>query len=103
MAKGTVLSFSPEMINSGPRSGFLVSTFASVHELRLVVAPETAAPRRPALRRSHRDLSPLLTHGVGEAKLFVGEWKGTVGLAVTMPLGARAVRDLGAGRAPNSG
>src|SRR4051812_23882754 len=27
---GTVLSFSPEMISSGPRSGFLVSTWASV-------------------------------------------------------------------------
>ncbi len=38
MAKGTVLSLSPETINSGPRSGFLVSTFASVHGLRLAVA-----------------------------------------------------------------
>ena len=50
MAKGTVLSFSPEMINSGPRSGFLVSTFASVHELRLAVAACNGGTRRPALR-----------------------------------------------------
>src|ERR1700730_13878878 len=38
MAHGTVLSFSPEMIRSGPRSGFSVSTFASVHGFRLAVA-----------------------------------------------------------------
>src|SRR6184192_1269259 len=38
MAQGTVLSFSPEMISSGPRSGFSVSTFASVQGLRLAVA-----------------------------------------------------------------
>ena len=38
MAHGTVLSFSPEMISSGPRSGFSVSTFASVHGLRLAAA-----------------------------------------------------------------
>jgi hypothetical protein len=38
IAQGTVLSFSPEMISSGPRSGFFVSTFASVHGLRLAVA-----------------------------------------------------------------
>ncbi len=36
----------------------------------------------------------VLTHGVGEVKLFVGQWKDTVGLAVTMPLGARAVAIL---------
>jgi hypothetical protein len=38
MAQGTVLSSSPEMISSGPRSGFLVSTFASVQGLRLAAA-----------------------------------------------------------------
>jgi len=31
---GTVLSFSPEMINSGPRFGLSMSTFASVHGLK---------------------------------------------------------------------
>ena len=36
--QGTVWSFSPEMIRSGPRSGFLLSTFASVHGLRFAVA-----------------------------------------------------------------
>src|SRR5258708_39582085 len=34
IAHGTVLSFSPEMISSGPRSGVSLSTFASVHGLR---------------------------------------------------------------------
>lgn len=38
MAHGIVLSLSPEMINRGPRSGFAVSTFASVHGLRLAAA-----------------------------------------------------------------
>ena len=38
IAHGTVLSFSPEMISSGPRSGFLVFTFASVQGFRLAVA-----------------------------------------------------------------
>src|SRR3954471_22468191 len=38
MDHGTVLSFSPEMSSSGPRSGFLLLTFASVHGLRLAVA-----------------------------------------------------------------
>ena len=38
MDRGTVLSSSPEMISSGPRSGFSVSTLASVRGLRLAVA-----------------------------------------------------------------
>src|SRR5262245_36237029 len=35
IAHGTVWSFPPSMISSGPRSGFIVATFASVHGLRL--------------------------------------------------------------------
>src|SRR5258708_39841519 len=38
MAGGAVLSFSPEMISIGPRSGFLLSALASVKGLRLAVA-----------------------------------------------------------------
>jgi hypothetical protein len=38
MARGTVWSFSPETISNGPRSGFSVSTLASVQGLRLAVA-----------------------------------------------------------------
>src|SRR5205085_7871510 len=38
IAQGTVWSFSPETISSGPRSGFLLSTLASVHGFRLAVA-----------------------------------------------------------------
>ena len=38
MAGGTVWSFSPEMMSSGPRSGFFDRTFASVHGLRLAAA-----------------------------------------------------------------
>jgi hypothetical protein len=38
IAQGTVWSFSPSMIRSGPRSGFLVSTFASVHGFTLAFA-----------------------------------------------------------------
>ncbi|MDB5944295.1 MAG: hypothetical protein JWQ13_3861 [Ramlibacter sp.] len=38
IAQGTVLSFSPEMISSGPRCGLSVSTFASVQGLRLADA-----------------------------------------------------------------
>src|SRR6266702_2806146 len=38
MAGGAVLSFSPEMISMGPRSGFLLSALASVNGLRLAVA-----------------------------------------------------------------
>src|SRR4030088_2072983 len=38
MAHGTVLSFSPSMINNGPRSGFFELTFASVHGFRFAVA-----------------------------------------------------------------
>ena len=38
IAHGTVWSFSPEISRSGPRSGFSVSTFASVHGLKLAVA-----------------------------------------------------------------
>ncbi len=36
--QGTVLSFCPEMISSGPRSGFSVSTLASVQGFRLAAA-----------------------------------------------------------------
>jgi hypothetical protein len=35
---GTVWSFSPERISSGPRSALSVSTFASVHGLKFAVA-----------------------------------------------------------------
>src|SRR5665647_3540517 len=38
IAHGTVWSFSPLMNSSGPRSGFSVSTFTSVHGLRFAVA-----------------------------------------------------------------
>ena len=38
IAHGTVWSSSPEMMSSGPRSGFLVFTFTSVHGLRFAVA-----------------------------------------------------------------
>src|SRR6267143_862076 len=38
IAQGTVLSFSPEMISTGPRPSFSTSTLASVHGLRLAVA-----------------------------------------------------------------
>jgi hypothetical protein len=38
IAPGAVVSFSPEMISSGPRSGFFVSTLTSVHGLTFSVA-----------------------------------------------------------------
>ena len=38
MAHGTVWSFSPSMISSGPRFGFFGSTFASVNGFRLAFA-----------------------------------------------------------------
>src|SRR3954453_12674911 len=38
IAHGTVWSFSPSRISSGPRSGFFVSTFASVRGFRLALA-----------------------------------------------------------------
>src|SRR5207249_8997180 len=38
IAHGTVLSFSPSLISSGPRAAFSVSTFASVQGFRLAVA-----------------------------------------------------------------
>src|SRR5258708_40221702 len=38
IAHGAVLSFSPEVINRGPRSGFSISTFASVQRVRVAVA-----------------------------------------------------------------
>src|SRR5205814_8264857 len=38
IAHGTVLSFSPEIMSSGPRCAFFVSTFASVHGFRLAAA-----------------------------------------------------------------
>src|SRR5215216_39779 len=38
IAHGTVWSFSPSMISSGPRSGFLGSSLASVRGFRLALA-----------------------------------------------------------------
>ena len=38
IAGGTVWSFSPTMISSGPRAGFFVSTFASVQGFRFADA-----------------------------------------------------------------
>ena len=38
MAHGTMWSLSPSMMSSGPRFGFFVSTFASVHGLKFAVA-----------------------------------------------------------------
>ena len=48
MAHGTVWSFSPSMISRGPRSGFLVFTFASVHGLRLALPICAKAIPEPA-------------------------------------------------------
>src|SRR3979490_3115476 len=56
LAHGTVWSFSPEMISSGPRSGFFVSTFASVQGLMLAAAawksgtPAVRTPQAPERR-----------------------------------------------------
>ena len=61
MAHGTVLSFCPEMINSGPRTGFSVSTFASFHGLRFAVAAcNNGAPNAAAPRMSYRVREPPL-------------------------------------------
>ena len=57
MAHGTVWSFSPEMISSGPRSGFLVLTLTSVHGLRLAVAAWNSG-------------TPGAGHGVGVVELL---------------------------------
>jgi hypothetical protein len=45
IAQGTVWSFSPEMINRGPRSGFFVSTLASLQGFRFAAAAwKTGSP-----------------------------------------------------------
>jgi hypothetical protein len=50
---GTVLSFSPEMISRGPRSGFSLSTLASVHGLRFAVAAwKSGAPEAGTAKSS---------------------------------------------------
>ena len=48
IAHGTVWSFSPSMISRGPRSGFFVSTFASVHGLRFALPICTSETPEPA-------------------------------------------------------
>src|SRR5215203_7468790 len=63
IAQGTVWSFSPSRISSGPRSGFFVSTFDSVQGLRLELAIWARAsvsswrgrPGPPAPLRPFRD------------------------------------------------
>jgi len=58
IAHGTVWSFSPEMSRSGPRSGFLVSTFASVHGLRFAVAAwKIGAPGAGTAKDSYSSLA----------------------------------------------
>ena len=47
MAHGTVWSSSPSMMSSGPRPGFLVSTFASVHGFRLALAAWNSVTPEP--------------------------------------------------------
>jgi len=42
------LSFSPEMMRSGPRPGFVVSTFAPVEGFRLAVAAWKSGTAEPA-------------------------------------------------------
>jgi hypothetical protein len=73
MAKGTVLSFSPEMINSGPRSD---SWYPPSLRSTIEVGGRRLKRRHPGGRHCEGriEIFPLvLTHGVGEAKLFVGE------------------------------
>src|SRR5262245_56050443 len=48
MDHGTVWSESAEMISIGPRAGFFVSTFASVHGLRLAAAAWKSGSPAPA-------------------------------------------------------
>ena len=84
IAHGTVWSFSPEMISSGPRSGFFVSTFASVHGLRFAVAAwNSGSPGRRDGVGLVELLRLVLAHRVGErvAELLVGERDGAVAVA----------------------
>src|SRR5215218_9973763 len=53
IAQGTVWSFSPSRISSGPRSGFFVSTFDSVQGLRLALAIWARAIPDPAVQGRH--------------------------------------------------
>src|SRR3954465_4148278 len=80
IAHGTVLSFSPEMISSGPRSGFSVSTFASVHGFRLAVAAwKSGTPEGRDGKRLVELLRFVIADGVREAvaELVVGERDGS--------------------------
>ena len=84
IARGTVWSFVPEMISSGPRSGFLVSTFASVQGLRLAVAAwKSGAPGAGTENCSYSSFASSSLDGVGEAvaELVVGERDGAVPVA----------------------
>ena len=76
IAQGTVWSSSPETMRSGPRSGFLLSTFASVHGLRFAVGRlEERRARGGDGERLVQLLRLVLAHGVGEPvpELVVGE------------------------------
>src|SRR5258708_17438200 len=79
MAHGTVLSFSPEMISSGPRSGFSLSTFASVHGLKLAVAAwNSGTPDAGTAKVSYSSLASSSLTALANAKR---NWSKVSGIA----------------------
>jgi hypothetical protein len=77
MAGGTVWSRSPEMISSGPRSGFLLSTFASVQGLRFAAAAwKTGSPAPGTANFSYSDFASSSSRAL--ANLLVRERHGSM-------------------------
>src|SRR5260370_37277469 len=97
MAGGAVLSFSPEMISIGPRSGFVLSALASVKGLRLAVAAwNSGVPEAGTAKGAYSSLASSSPPALAKAERNLSEVGGSArgGLA-GVPKAAEAARRAG--------
>src|SRR5207253_2341763 len=105
MAHGTVLSFSPEMMSRGPRSGFTVLTLTSVHGFT-VAAWNSGAPDAGTANDSYSSLASASLTALANAYLNCSYVSGIARfqLAGFCSTGDAALRaEIGRGSTPRNG
>src|ERR1700674_1483007 len=107
MAHGTVLSFSPEIIRSGPRAGFSVSTLSSVHGLMFAAAAwNSGAPEAGTAYVAYSSLASSSLTALANANRNWSYVSGTARLRFTGLLSTGQAdfnAEIGSGRTPRNG
>jgi hypothetical protein len=107
MAQGTVLSFSPLTMSSGPRFGFLLSTLASVHGFRFAVAAwKSGRPEAGTAKVEYSSFASSSVTAFAKPKRNCSYVSGTARLRLAgLPSTGRAdfSAEIGSGSTPRNG